>query len=131
MASDDIQAEAVNGGDHGLGYQGCLKPQMLILRVLLKLFLHSRPNPFTHLSRSRIGKGHYQQLVNIQWMVTLAYHPDDTLHQDRCLAAAGCSGHQKVPVPAVNYLLLFFSPFYCHRSPLPPPGIFAPRYPQA
>ena len=131
MAADDIQAEAVNGGNLCLGDQGCLEPQMLVLRTFLQLLLHCGAYPLPHLSRSCIGKRHYQQLVNIQGTVSFAYHPDDTFHQHGRLTAARCRGHQKVPVSAVYNLLLFTGPIHCHLFPhllqIPIP----PRFPQA
>ena len=120
MAAYDVQTEAVNGGNLGLGNQGCLEPQMLVLRAFLQLLLHRSSNPLPHLRRSRIRKCHYQQLVHIQRMFSFTYHLDDTLHQHGCFAAAGSRGHQKVPVPAVYYLLLFTGPIHCHQLPIPP-----------
>ena len=131
MAPYKIEAKAVNGGNLSLGNQGCLKPQMLILRVLLKLFFHRLPNSLTHLRSSRIGEGHYQKLVNIQGMISLAYHSNDTFHQYGRLSAASCCRYQKISVSALNHLKLPLSPCHCHLSHLPFPDRSPPRFPPA
>ena len=86
VVADQVQAEAVDGGDLGLGDQGRLKPQMLVLRPGGQKLVHRRADPLPHLRSSSVGEGHHQQLVDIERVLPLADDADDPLHKHRRLA---------------------------------------------
>ena len=80
MVPNQVQAEAVDGGNLGLGNQSRLKPQMLILRLFGQFPVNGGPDSLPHLGRRRVGEGHHQKLVNAQRVFPLADHLDDPLH---------------------------------------------------
>ena len=116
MVADQIQTKAVDGGNLRLWNQRPLQPQMLVVRADGQQLVHRRTDPLPHLRSRRVGKGHHQQLVDVEGMLALTDHADDPFHQHRRLAGARRRGYQQIPVAAVDHLLLFLSPFHCHLS---------------
>ena len=105
-----IRTKTVNSGNLGMMYQGALSLQMFVIPVLLQLFLNGSPNTFLHLPGRRSGKGYNQQTVNVYGLVFIRDSLDNTLHQHRCLSAAGRRTDQNVAVSGINDFLLLLCP---------------------
>ena len=65
MVPDNMEAEAIDCGNLGLGNESRLEPEVLISRILPKALIHRCLDPLPHLRRRRVGKGHNQKAVNI------------------------------------------------------------------
>ena len=89
MVSDNIQTKAMDGCNPGAVNQCELLLQMFISGLLLQLILQGCADPFPHLGRCRIRKGHNKKMIDVHRMVFIRDFPDDVFNQHRCLSGTG------------------------------------------
>ncbi len=112
MVSQQIGAEAVDGGDLGSVQQCLLALEVAVLRILRQSFLYGSADALPHLGRCSSGKGHHQQLVDVRRhagvLGGLCHQADDPFHQDGGLAAAGGGRYEYVVISCVQHALLVY-----------------------
>ena len=121
MVADQIQTEAVDGGDLGMVDEGELPDQMGVLRLLLHCPGKGKADPLPHLRGGGAGKGHHQKPVDVHGMNGILHHSDDPFYQNGRFAAARGGGDQHALSPRVDGFLLFLCKCHCHPASPPCP----------
>ena len=121
MVADQIQAEAVDGGDLGMVDEGELPDQMGVLRLLLHCPGKGKADPLPHLRGGGAGKGHHQKPVDVHGMNGILHHSDDPFYQNGRFAAARGGGDQHALSPRVDGFLLLLCKCHCHPASPPCP----------
>ena len=106
--------KAVHGRDLRIMQQDLLPLQMGIGWIQGKSLGQGLADPLPHLRSSCSGKGHNEQAVYIQRMLSFTHQPYDPLHKNSGLAAAGRCRHQYVMITCVQHLLLNRRKLYRH-----------------
>ena len=114
IVSDDKETEAVNGSDLRIVKKRCLLLQMGIIRLLFQLPINGAPDPLSHFRSGGIGKGHHEKPVNVNRLLLIQDHLNDTLHQNGSLSGTRRRRHQNIAVTKINYFLLLFRKFHSH-----------------
>ena len=93
MLSQQMQAEAVDGGDLGILNQNRLLLQIFIIRLFRQLLFNGVKNPLSHLGGSGFRKCHHKKSLYISRMLLVCNHLNNTLHKNGRLPASRCGGY--------------------------------------
>ena len=107
MLANQPLAEGMEGADIRPREQHHLSFQLggsFGIRGCCYFFFQRSFNAFAHFGSRRIGKGHHQQLVNIQFPFDKL--ADNTLYQHLGFAGPGGSRYQNIPATLINGFLL-------------------------